>query len=67
MNICFAILLGLHVIERKKLAKKEQIRELFKGLLLEKGCNFNWQWRRDVMNKPIQNVRAVHCRGGKTN
>ena len=55
---------GLHVIERKeKLAKKEQIRELFKGLLLEKGCNFNWQWRRDVMNnQAIQNdTRAVHC------
>ena len=55
---------GLHVIERKeKLAKKEQTRELFKGLLLEKGCNFNWQWRRDVMNNAaIQNdTRAVHC------
>ena len=55
---------GLHVIERnEKFAKKEQSRELFKGLLLEKGCNFNWQWRRDVMNNPaIQNdTRAVHC------
>jgi pre-mRNA-processing factor 40 len=55
---------GLNAIERKeKLNKREQTRELFKNLLLEKKCNFDWQWRRDVMNNPIvqNDTRAVHC------